>query len=126
MWPLTDRKELRGPESAQTRELERRYREHLATQPPDRLKLFESEVSSLSAKGPVLNASLMADCVQTAKDFKHELADNPDIAEVRPGYSKDYLCISVLVKPGVDINGCRERFPEFFRGYMVRCGTAQL
>src|SRR5262245_35780186 len=63
MWPLTAREAFgKQPASPARLELERRYREHLMALPPERLKIFQSDIVPAG-----LDRDLMADCVQTAK-----------------------------------------------------------
>ncbi len=110
MWPLTNYRPFR---SSALNDLVRRYKSHLATLPPDRLKLLETEECT---KGPLLE-----DLLQTTKQFAREVvADNPHVREVRPGIGRRLLSIDVILRPGIDAEACR--LPEFYRGYMV-CPT---
>ncbi len=121
MWPLNmRRKAWWRPRSRQLREFVRRYKERLATLPAERLRLLEGDQTPAWSK-----LDLIADCAQTAKDFKQEMADKAEIKDVRPGAAMEYLFLSVTVKRGVDLDACRQRLPEFFRGYRVRCTLRQ-
>lgn len=107
MWPLTNYQPLK---SAALNDKVRRYRSHLATLSPDRLKLFQTEECT---KGPVAD-----DLVQTTKQFAQEVvADNPHVQAVRPCIGKHFLSISIILRPGIDPEACR--LPEFYHGYMV-------
>jgi len=107
MWPLNNCRVFR---SSELNDKVRRYRSHLATLPPDRLKLLATEECT---KGPLLE-----DLVQTTNQFAREVvADNPHVQEVRPGIGRRFLTIDVILRPGTDPEACR--LPEFYRGYMV-------
>jgi hypothetical protein len=117
MWPLPDKNaSLRRPKSARAKEFERRDREHLATIPPERVKLFENDEYPAGS-----NLKLMRDLINTVAAFKNEMRGNPSIEEVRPGAATEYVCISVILKPGIDIQ--TSGLPEFYRGYWVRASA---
>ncbi len=114
MWPLPDKNaSLRGPKSPRAKEFERRYREHLAALPPERIELFESD--ELPAWR---NPKLMRDLINTIAALRNEMRENPNIEQLRPGVATEYACISVVLKPGFDVQ--TGGLPEFYRGYWVR------
>jgi hypothetical protein len=113
MWPLTNYQSFR---SSALNEFSRRYRNHLETLPPDRLLLFQREEFDRS-KGSV-SAALEQDCARTVQEFERQMmAKIADIQEVRPGVSKHYFFISVILRPGFEAKECG--LPEFFDGYIV-------
>lgn len=114
MWPNSDKiPPSQRPKSARMKELERHYREHLATLPPERVKLFEIDDK------PPWNGKLGHDLVKTVEDFKAEMANNPAIEQALPGVSAkpEYAFISVHLKPGLEPQAFG--LPEFYRGYWV-------
>ncbi len=107
MWPLS---KCRIFESPDLNDKVRRYRSHLATLTPERLKLFEIEDCT---KGPLLE-----DLLQTTKQFARDVVGhNPRVEEVRPGIGRSVLSIDVMLRPGIDPQDCQ--LPEFYQGYMV-------
>lgn len=111
MWPFKSSNTRAAPAR---QELEHRYAEHLASLPPERVKL-------LQVNPPVSdNVGLVMDLLQTTKAFQREMADHLEIEMVQPGLSRDRAFISVFIQAGVDVDACRLRLPEFFRGYVVR------
>lgn len=114
MWPLPDKNaSLRGPKPPEAKEFERRYREHLATLPPERISLFEMEEYPVGG-----NSELMRDLIETVGAFKDEFRDNPAIDDVRPGLATEFASISVVLKPGCEAR--TSGLPEFYRGCWVR------
>ncbi len=117
MWPLPNKNaSLRGPQSVPAKDFELRYREHLAALPPERVKLFEDD--QFPAGG---NTKLMRDLLNTVEALKNEFRRNPNIEELRPGVATEYVCISVVLKPGVEVQ--TSGLPEFYRGYWVRASA---
>jgi hypothetical protein len=117
MWPFksSNTKAATEPKVAPARrEFEHRYAEHLASLAPEKVKLLQVDP-------PVSdNVRLMMDLLQTTKEFQREMADHREIETVQPGVSRDQAFISVFVHAAVDVDACRLRLPEFFRGYVVR------
>src|SRR5262245_54265013 len=83
--------------------------------PPARLKIFQSDIVLAG-----LDRDVMADCVQTARALESELAGDAEIVGVWPEVAAEYCCLSVLVRPGGDLDVCRKRLLGFYRGYMLR------
>ncbi len=114
MWPISDKiPSSRRPKSPWAKEFERRYKEHLATLPPERTKLFETE------DDPPWNGPLGHDLIRTVARFKDDFANNPKVEQVHPGLSSSikYVFIAVVLKPGVEPKTCG--LPEFYQGYWV-------
>lgn len=115
MWPISDKLSTsQRPKSIWAKEFERRYREHLATLPPERRVILESDKDP-----PWEDAKLMQDLLRTVGDFKAEMGNDSRIEQVRPGASISikYVFISVILKPGIEPQTCG--LPEFYRGYWV-------
>ena len=120
MWPISDKiPSSRRPKSPWAKAFERRYKEHLASMPPERITLFETE------DDPPWNGKLGHDLVKTVAEFKDEIGDDPKVEEVSPGFSVTikYVFISVVLKPGVEPKTCG--LPEFYRGYWVRARASR-
>src|SRR5690349_9552333 len=118
MWPLPNKNAaLLGPKSVGAKEFELRYREHLASMPTERRKLFEGDELR-----PYEDVAVMRDLIDTVAAFKNEMRQNPSILEVRPGASTEQVFISVFLKSGVDVQ--ESGLPEFYSGYWVRTVVA--
>ncbi|SRR6266404_2969128 len=98
----------------QRQELLRRHSEHLENLPPERRKLFQIGGTTFS------NPELLLDCLHTSYQLQRVIGADPDIKRVGPGCSSHEAYMVVILRNGADLETCRQRLPEFFRGYMLK------